>query len=76
VLKLTAEIAKHSQATVVGSPNFETTSETIAENPFKAYLNGDRNGDESPVKESVTKELSFIRRFCLKSLVLLRNRTL
>ena len=73
MLKLRAEITKHSQPTVVGSPNFETTSETIAENLFKAHLNGVRHADESHVKESVTKELCFIRRFCWKSLILLRT---
>jgi hypothetical protein len=76
VLKLRAEIAKHNQATVAGSPNFETTSVMIVENPFKAHLNGVRHGDPSHVKERVVKELSFIRRFCWKSLILLRNRSL
>ena len=71
MLKLTAEMAKHSQATVVGSPNFETTSETIVENPFKADLNGVLHGDAKHVKESVIKELSFIRRFCWKSPIFL-----
>ena len=64
MLKLRAEIAKHSQATVVGSPNFERISETIVENPFKAHLNGVWHRDESHLKERVIKELSFIRRFC------------
>jgi hypothetical protein len=62
VLKLRAETPKHSQATVVGSPNFEATSETIVENPSKAHLSGVRRGDSSPVKERVSKEFSFIRR--------------
>ena len=76
MLKLRAEIAKQSQATVVGSPNFEPISETIVENPLKAHLNGVRHGDESHLKESVIKGLSFIRRLRWKSLILLQNRTL
>jgi hypothetical protein len=35
VVKLRAEIAKQSHATVVGCPIFETTIETIEEKPFK-----------------------------------------
>jgi hypothetical protein len=76
VLKLRAEIAKHSQATVVGSPIFEATSETMVENPFIADLIEIRLGDPSHVRQRVIKELSFIRRFHRKSLILVPNRSL
>lgn len=75
VLKLRAETAKHSQATVVGSPIFEATSETIVENPLKDDLTEILDGDSSQVKWRVSKELSFIRRLGWKSL-LVPNRSL
>jgi hypothetical protein len=62
VVKLRAEIAKHSHATVAGSPIFEATIETIVANPFRADLTEIREEDSSHPRERVMKELSFIRR--------------